>query len=148
MGKGGSVSIRTTAKLIGCVLATVLICGCATGPGGVTDEEQIMARLETLKAGVLGKDIEKVRGVVSEDFYYPGMGDKENALDLVQEGMDTGIVDDGEIDLEDTEIKIEGDIATAGPIEVGNPMGSATVEFEFKKEGGGWLIIGGTADGF
>lgn len=143
------MSKKSVAKvLVGVLLGAALICGCATGPEGPTDEEQIMGRLETLKAGVLDKDIEKVTDLVSADFYYSSLGDKDAALSMLRQGMDIGVVDDGEIDLSEVVIKVDGDAATAGPIEAGNPYASATVQFDLKKEDGVWRIVGGQSDGY
>lgn len=133
--------------LVGAVLAGSMY-GCATGPGGLSAEEQIRNVLEQMKAGVLGKNIEQVAPAVSEEFYYPALGDKASALDMVQQGMDMGIVDEGEIDFSAMEIETEGDTATAGPVEARSPMGAATVSFTLKKADGRWTITGGEATGF
>jgi len=101
-----------------------------------------------MKAGVLGKHIEQVKPTVSEEFYYPALGDKAGALDMLQQGMDMGIVDNGAIDFAKTVVKVEGDTATAGPVEASSPMGSATVSFTLKKAKGVWTITGGQATGF
>ena len=58
------------------------------------------------------------------------------------------MVDEGHINLDGVKIEVKGDTATAGPIDVGNPMGSATLHFTFKKEDGVWVITGGEALGF
>ena len=145
--KGKEVSNRVIVTVFTCVLATAFICGCATGPKGPTDEEQIMAQLEAFKAALLGKDIEGLKAVMSENWYHPEVGDREVALDFVQQGIDSGFLDDGEVDLENVEIEIEGDTATAYPIEASSPLGSVTVELEFTKENGVWLVTGGDAEG-
>ena len=140
--------MKTWAILLACAVLAGSVCGCASSPKGPTDEEQIMSVLLAMKAGVLGKDIKQVEPTVSEEFYYPALGDKAGALDMLQQGMDMGIVDNGEIDLTKMEIKVEGDTATAGPVEASSPMGSATVSFTLKKAKGAWTITGGEASGF
>jgi len=142
------MKMKTCVIFLACAILAGAVCGCASGPQGPTDEEQIMSVLLTMKEGVLDKDIEKVEPTVSKEFYYSMLGDKEGALDMLQQGMDMGMVDDGEIDLTEVVIKVEGDSATAGPVEAGSPMGSATVEFTLKKDKGVWAITGGQASGF
>lgn len=142
------MKMRTSVILLACAVLAGSVCGCASSPTGPTDEEQIMSVLLAMRAGVLGKDIKKVEPTVSEEFYYSALGDKAGALDMLEQGMDMGMVDDGEIDLSEVVIKVEGDTATAGPVEAGSPMGSTTVDFTLKKAEGVWTITGGEAAGF
>jgi len=131
---------------VGVVLAALLWACSTGGPSTPTDEELIARQLETLKAGVLNKDIDAIKDTISEDFYHPGMGDKDAALDLIKAGMDMGLVDNGEIDLSGVEIKIDGKTATAYPIDVSSPAGGGdTVQFQLRKEDGVWRIVGGEA---
>jgi len=130
-----------------CVLAALLVGGCATGGGGPTDEEQIMSQLQAMKDAILAKNIDAIKATMSEDWYHPEVGGRDIALDYVEQGIDSGIVDDIEVDLDSVEITIEGDTATAYPIVASAPMGSVTLEFELKKEDGVWLFTGGNAEG-
>ena len=138
---------RTSVAKVAVSLAiVVLVCGCATGPKGPTDEEMIMAQLDTLKAAVLAHDIEKTMATLSEDFYHPEVGDKEAMSDIFQMGIDGGYIDDtAEGDFSRTEVTVEEDTATASPVVGSSSLGSLTVEVTFKKESGSWLITGGDA---
>jgi hypothetical protein len=141
------VSKSSIVKGIVVLAALALVCGCAGMGKGPSDEELIKGQLETLKAGLLGKDFNKVVGTLSENFYHPEVGNKQAASDLIKQGIDSGFVDNGQIDLTKTKIKIEKDTATAYPIEASAPAGSATVQLNLKKEKAGWFIVGGDAEG-
>ena len=146
--KETNVSKRIFVTMFACGLVAVLLAGCCPfGAKAVSDEEQVKAQLEAFKAALLGKDIDALAAVIADDFYHYEAGDKESILDYVQQGIDQGIVDDGEIDLESVEITIDGDKATAYPIEASAPIGSVTVELELKKVDGKWLFSGGDAEG-
>jgi len=147
MGKERNVKKQIIVAMSVCVLAVLLVAGCATGGKGPTDEEQIMNNLLAAKAALLEKDTDAIRALMSDDWYHPEVGGPDEAMDLLQQGIDMGMVDDVEIDLEDAEVTVEGDEATIYPIVVSVPMGSATLEFECVKEDGKWLAIGGNAEG-
>ena len=122
------------------VLGAALMCGCATGPEGPTDEELIQARVTSFTEALLALDIDKLMATVSEDFYHLEVGDKAAAKDFLEQGMDSGYIDDGEVELAALEIEIEGDAATAYPIELSAPVGSVTIGLTLTKEKEGWFI--------
>jgi len=130
-----------------CVFAGLLAVGCATGGGGVSDEEQIMADLIAGKEALLAKDLDALRAMMSDDWYHPEVGGPDAAMDLLQQGIDMGYADDVEINLDDVEITVEGNKSTAYPIVVSVPMGSVTIEIEGEKVDGKWLCTGGNAEG-
>ena len=56
--------------------------------------------------------------------------------------IDQGFLDDVEVNDEESEILIEGETATAGPIEYSSAMGSLMMELILKKDAdGGWRIV-------
>ena len=139
---------RTTiAKTAVSLLLVAVMCGCATGPKGPTDEELILGQLAALRDAVIAGDAEKVVATISEDFYHPEVGDKSVIAELIQQGIDAGYTEDGEVDLEMVEITIEGDTATAYPVEASSSAGSVTAEVTFKKEKDSWYITGGDVEG-
>ncbi len=132
----------TTAVFVAVVILTG---GCATTKGP-TDQEMILGVLQTMKAGLEAGNVEQVGSVIAEDFYHDEAGDKATLLDFLQAGIDSGYTENGEVDLTQVQITIEGDTATAYPIPASSSAGSATAELQLKKQDGKWLVIGGDAD--
>jgi len=145
--KGKNVTRTLIAKTAISLLLVALVAGCAGLGKGPTDEELILGQLEALGAALIAQEAEKVAPLLSEDFYHPEVGDKSVITELMQQGIDMGYMDDGEFDLAGTEITVEGDTATAYPVEASSSAGSVTVEITLKKEKDGWLITGGDAEG-
>lgn len=135
------------AKVMVTALVVVLVSGCAGLGKGPSDQELVMNQITALKEGLLAKDIDKVMGTISESFYHPEAGDKATIKEFLQQGIDMGYLDNGEVNLDNVKITIEGDTATAYPIEASSSAGSATAELKLKKEDKGWFIVGGDAEG-
>ena len=123
-------------------VALGLTLGCA-GMKKPSNEEQISTVINNLKAALEAKDKAKVLSTLSEKFNQPDIGDKAAVADLIQMGIDMGYVDDGKVDLSQMKIKVDGNTATAGPIEASSSPGSVTVMIDLAKEADGWKIISG-----
>lgn len=124
------------------VLALItVVAGCAT-TGGMSPEEAVAQQIEVFKKGLLAQDIDMVLTVYSEDFEHYEWGDKAGAGDFLNDAVAMGYLDDAEVYTEEMEIKVEGDQASAYPIDVSGAFGTATLELIFTKEAGGWLITG------
>jgi len=129
-------------------LAATLVCGCATGPKGPTDQELVTSTITGLKDAVLAKDLEKIMACLAEDFYHPEVGDKAAMKDLAAQGLDMIDMSTAEVDLANMEVKVEGDTATAYPVVASASLGSVTVSLSLKKEKDGvWRITTGEAEG-
>lgn len=141
------MSKRTIVTVFGGILMAALVCGCAGMGKGLSDEELVMGQLQALVDALLAKDVDAAKALLSDDWYHPEVGGKEVAMDYIEQGVDMGVMDDAEVDLESAEVEVEGDTATVYPVEASSPMGSVTVQLDFKKEDGTWLLIGGDAEG-
>jgi hypothetical protein len=107
---------------------------------GPTDQELIQQQVKNFCDALLAKDIDKAMASVSDGFYHPEVGDKAAARDLLKQGVESGFVQDGKIDLSKMEIKIDKGVATVYPILASAAAGSVTVEMKLKKEKAGWFI--------
>lgn len=123
------------------ILATVSIMGCA-GMGGANDQELIQGVMDQWKAGMLAEDVDATLPLVADDFEHYEWGDKAGMAEFLQEAADMGYLEDGEVSFDDTEITIEGDVATVYPVDYSASFGSATIEFTLTKRDGGWIITG------
>jgi hypothetical protein len=129
------------------VFVASVLAGCATGPKGPTDQELITATAKSFTDALLAKNIDALMATVSENFHHPEVGDKAAAKDILKQGMDSGFVDNGKIDLANMAITIKGDTAEAYPIVASAPAGSVTVGLTLKKENGAWLITAINVEG-
>ncbi len=138
----------TLKTLVVCLLAGVVVAGCATTGTRVSDEDMIKGTVMNLKTALETLDIDMLMDTFSDDFYHPEVGTKEDGRDLLQMAMDAGYADDGEVYLDDMEIVMGDDgTATVYPIDLSGPPGSVSVELVLKKEADGWFIIDVHPDG-
>lgn len=127
------------------VTAVIALAGCA-GLEGKSDEERIVERLETFRAAALEQDIDGVLSVVSDDFYHPEIGGKEQMRLLLDMAIAQGYLDDGDISWADMEVQVseDGRTATAGPIDASGPPGEIAIIIEgVKGDDGLWYVTSG-----
>ena len=129
------------------VIALASFTGCATCAKGSSDEEEILAVLATWEAGMIEPNVEKMASAFSEDFSNDEVADKAKLIEFIEGAIDMGYLEDGEIYKDDMEIKLEGDTATAYPIDFSTNAGEVTIELTFTKEEGGWMITGMDIEG-
>lgn len=112
-----------------------------------SDEDLVKATIDKVKAALEKLDLDMLMEMFSEDFNHPEVGGKEEARYMLEMGIDMGYADDGEVNLDDMEIEIDGDEATAYPIELSSPAGAVSIEIVLGKEADKWLITGINPDG-
>ena len=129
------------------VLASALvISGCATTGGGVSDEDQVRAVLGQWKDGLVAADADKIMATYSENFTaqdttgFKGGADKAGLRKFVEKSIKNGRYEGVEINLDDVDIAIEKGVATVYPIGYTVPEGSITIKLILTKEQAGWLI--------
>ncbi len=119
-----------------CSLALVLA-GCAT-TGKVADPKEIAAEaLASFKAGMEGKDVEKILSFISDEFEHYEWGDKETLGMFLEDTMAQGDLDDAEVSYDDAEYTMEEGAIVIYPVEMVAVFGSATIEFTLKKDADG-----------
>jgi len=135
MRKLGSSSLYAVAAV------ALLVCGCAMFGRGPSDEELIGNTLAEWKAGLVEEDLDRFMATFSEDFSSSQGGGKAELGDFIGGAMEQGYLEDVEVNVEDAEIKIEGDTATASPVELDGIFGVMVFELALKKENGTWRIV-------
>lgn len=123
----------------------------------MTEEEEVMAQVKALLADFMAAKVDKLLDYVSEDFEHHQVGDKKALADYLEMGKAMGYVDefpqwvkdnDGEISLDNAEVKIKDGKATVYPIDAVAAIGSVSVELVFKKDPDGvWRVITAEVDG-
>ena len=130
-----------------CVMIAVLAGGCAMSGGGPSDEEAVAAAYGAWKTALLAQDVEAMLAVISPNFSHYEFGDKDGLKGFIEEAIDMGYLEDGEISDDDAETTIEEGKATIYPIDFSGAAGDVTIELTIAKEADGWLVTGMDIEG-
>jgi len=134
--------IAKLAKVGVCAVAVVVMGACAGGGGGgVSDEEAIRLIVEDAMAALQAKDIDAMTVAYAEDFESDQGGGAAEMREFLQGAADQGFLDDVEVDLTSMVIAVDGDKATAKPIDLEGNFGALTVEFDLAKRDGQWWVV-------
>ncbi len=134
------VQSRIATVLTAAVLVT-MVCGCAA-LWGPSDEELINGTIDEMKAAMEAQNVDRIMAVYSEDFEGE-QGGKPELRQMIEYVIDEGYMDSIEINTEDAETTVEGDVATYGPVELSGDFGAMSFEYTLKKEADGvWRIVG------
>lgn len=116
----------------------------AEAPDAATGPDAIIALTEEFMNKLIAGDLDAAMTGVSEDFETSNsdFSDKEDLGDFLSLAISMGYLEDASVELDDTEVTIEGDTATVYPVDISGNFGSGTLEFVLKQEGGKWLLIG------
>ncbi len=118
------------------------LAGCATTGGGMSPVEEVLATMKAYAVAMKANDVDAVVAFFSEDWESDDGATKEVLQDWFQGQADDGIYDDIEIILTDTEVSVDGDTATMGPVGYETPGGTTEYEYEMKKESDGvWRCV-------
>jgi hypothetical protein len=122
----------------------------AAAKGGGSDNADIKAMLVTWKAGMESKDVAKIEGGISEEFKHYEWGDKKGFIGFLKQTFDQGDLDGAKVNADAAKVTVDKakGTATVYPVELSASFGSATIEFNLKKEADGkWRAIGLTVEG-
>jgi hypothetical protein len=110
-------------------------------------KDALFAALKEFNTPVDGKEfnLEPFLARISENFTHPVVRDKAGVRDWL-ESMSSSLFDDGkpliEFSLEDVEVEVDGNEASAYPIDIDTPIGSVTVEIMAELESDGvWRVV-------
>lgn len=135
--------MKNTTVLITSALFILVIMsgGCAT-LGGKSDEEMVMDVATEWKEAIVAQDIERIVACYSED-YEGGRGeDKAGMREFMENAIDGGMLDQMEISIEEVQVTVDGETASASNIELSWSEGGITLNFTLAKEGKAWLLTG------
>lgn len=122
---------------------SAMVWGCATmgGPSGPTPVEAATAALAEYHAGVQAQDIDRIMATISDDFSN-SQGGKQGMRSFMEGVAAQGLFEGMVINVEECEVVVEGDNATAKPVVYGTAMGEMSYMYKMKKEVDGvWRII-------
>jgi len=135
------MSKRHCCALTLMAVIALVVSGCATGGGGATPEELIGKTLSDWKTAIEAEDVDAAMALVSDDFVGTQGGGKDGMQTFLQDAKDQGNMADIEVELEETEITVDGDVGEAAPVDLYGSFGGFSLLIEFQQdEGGAWLI--------
>jgi hypothetical protein len=132
--------IAKFAKFGACALALVVLAGCQSGGGGVSDEQAIRQLVDNAMAALKAKDIDGMTAAYADDFESDQGGGKAEMIEFLKGADDAGFLDDIEVDMSSLVITVDGDKASAKPIDLSGAFGALTLEFDLAKRDGKWWV--------
>jgi ketosteroid isomerase-like protein len=123
-------------------LVVVTLCGCQILGMGPSDEDLINTTMADWSAALIAHDMDKLMETYSESYTNSQGGDKASVREFISGVIDQGYLDNTKVNLEDAEIKIEGEKADIGPVEVISDSGTYVLDYTLQKEDKAWLIVG------
>lgn len=112
---------------------------------GAPQESPEEGAMKTVKAYVKAAedaDVEALMGLISDNFSHYEVGDKAALRGFVDQVKTEGMLEDITGNTEEAKTKVEGDTVTVYPVELEGIFGTVTYEFNLKKEGDAWKIVG------
>ncbi len=121
-------------------LAMVAFAGCATGGGGPSDEEVITSLVQDAMTALAAQDIDAMTAGYADDFESDQGGGVEEMREFLKGAKEQGFLDGLTTGLDNLEVKVDGDTATAGPLDLEGAFGALTLELELEKRDGTWVV--------
>ena len=126
-----------------CALAVFAFAGCESigGGGGMSDEELIRSLVDDAMAALKAQDIDTMVANYADSFDSDQGGGTAGMKEFLEGAKEGGFLEDIEIDLSNLVVRVDGDKATAKPIELEvAALGSLTLEFDLEKIDGRWQV--------
>lgn len=120
-------------------LAIVSLVGCAGG-GGQSDDEMIKGIVDQAMAALQAQDIDAMTAFYADDFKSDQGGGKAEMKEFLNGAKEQGFLDDIKVDTANLVITVDGEKATAKPIDLEGAFGALTIEFELAKRDGQWVV--------
>lgn len=124
------------------VLTVLAACASAGGGGGMpapSDEELIGELMNKVMDALKAGDVDSMVMSYSDDFS-SDQGGKPEMQQFLQGAKEQGFLDGIEVDLAGMTVSVEGDSATAEPVEVSGAFGALSLSFGLQKRDGAWII--------
>ena len=132
--------IAKLAKCGVCAVAVVVLGACAGMGGGASDEDAIRQLVDEAMAGLQAQDIEVMTAAYADDFESDQGGGKAEMVEFLNGAKEQGFLEEIQVDLSSLVITVEGDKASAKPIDLEGAFGALTVEFDLVKRDGKWWV--------
>jgi hypothetical protein len=87
-------------------------------------------------------ELETLMNLISDEFSHYEVGDKAGYRSFLEQVKGDGMLEDIKGNLADAKAEVKGDTVTVYPVELEGLFGTVTMEFELKKSGPDWKIVG------
>lgn len=105
-------------------------------------EEGAMKTVKAYVKAAEDADVDTLMAQISENFNHYEAGDKAGLKAFVDGVKAEGMLEDIAGNTADAKTTVEGDVVTVHPVELEGLFGTVTYEFQLKKEGDTWKIVG------
>lgn len=105
-------------------------------------EEGAMKTVKAYVKAAEDADVDMLMAQISENFNHYEAGDKAGLKAFVDGVKAEGMLEDITGNTADAKTTVEGDVVTVHPVELEGIFGTVTYEFQLKKEGDTWKIVG------
>ena len=123
-------------------LSVMTMVGCASnGSSGPSDEEMVTAAATGIADALRALDIDTMVSFYAEDFTSEDGGDRDAAKEFLEGVKAAGLLDGLEVDLGSMEVKVDGNKAECGPVDIEGAFGALSLDFDFEKRDGKWLAV-------
>ena len=136
--------MKALLKMSVMAMAMVVMAGCAStggSGGGASDGDAIKMIVEEMMGALSAQDIDKMMMHYSEDFESDQGGDLAATKEFLVGAKEQGFLDGIEVDQSSSELTVEGDKASVGPIDLEGAFGALTLEFDLEKRNGSWVVV-------
>lgn len=115
--------------------------GCATFSKAPSDEELIIALATGVTDAIEAQDIDALVAYYSEDFMTDEGTSKEDVKTFLTGAKAAGFLDGIKVDISTMNVEVDGDKATAGPIELEGQRFTMSLDFKLEKRDGKWMVV-------
>jgi hypothetical protein len=124
-------------------LAVMTMVGCASNSenAGPSDEDQVMAVAQAVSDALKAADVDAMVSHFSDDFSNDEGASKDATTTALKGYAAGGFLDDLDVDLSSMKVKVEGDKATAAPIDLEAGFGAISLDLDLEKRDGKWLVV-------
>ena len=98
------------------LLIAFMVSGCATFRGTLGDKRVIYNLSRDLSSLIIAGEMERALELVSDNFTHEEWENKEGLRRFLTQAKELNLMNDAKLDTSETEILIEGDVATVYPI--------------------------------
>ena len=130
--------LATTLALA--VAIGVALSGCATTPGGASDEAQVLAAARTWQDSLAEERFGRALGLVSRDFSSRAWSDKDALSDYFNVAKARGFFLNAAVEKGDVAVTLKDGVARIYPVGVRGNLGLAVFELSLRKERSTWKI--------
>ena len=132
---------NSLSKFTVMLMILVLSTGC-TSIGGPSANDDVLAALSAFHAAEVSGDMDVIMDTYSDDFADP-MGTRKDGVEgFFQMAIGSGALRSLEVDMQDSQLSVDGDMAVIGPVRYTSGFGPSSYRYTLKKESDGvWRFV-------